>query len=282
MEFHLNGRHPLLRNELRTVNGDRRELIIDARRLCFASPLDLAAATALAHTHAEAGQAISLLLPRCSDVTAYLQRMDLFKQLPDGTTYRGTVPDETRQDHSTKLLEVTSLSSATASEVNMRIGRVATASLGTDMGHQVFRGIGELIDNAVSHGSSDVGAFIAAQVYSGNSTNFRRLEVAICDTGVGVLSHLRRNPKHTHLSGSAEALTLALEPGISGTEEERGNGLPDLLAEAGGIGVARLVLRSGDGLMRTGRREHSATTVSLATGGHVEGTWAWLRVSFPP
>ena len=283
MDFRLAGRHPLLRRELQMARGDRRELVIDARRLCFASPLDLTAAAALAHTYAKASTVVRLLVPECAGVAAYVQRMDLFHQMPDAAQIDGTVPPDVRQDHSTTLLEVTPLSAGTAQSVNERLGRMAEANFGAQAGARIFAGVGELIDNATSHGSSSLGAFVAAQAYSGRTTAVRRLEVAICDTGVGVLSHLRRNPKNAHIANNAEALAKALEPGITGTDEERGNGLPDLLTATARAGTARLVMRSGDGLMRVGRRRDGGSApVSLNTRSPVAGTWAWVRVSFPP
>ena len=43
-----------------------------------------------------------------------------------------------------------------------------------------------------------------------------------------------------------QALRAALQPGVTGTSERRGNGLPDLLSTASGFGGQPL-LRSGDG-----------------------------------
>ncbi|MFC1414149.1 hypothetical protein ACEZCY_33875 [Streptacidiphilus sp. N1-12] len=283
MLLELDGRHSLLRNDLRLRADGQAALTIDARRLRFASPLDLAAATALAHTHSATGADVALMLSADCAVTSYLQRMDLLERLPGGTRIVGPVPFDERQDCSSTLLEITVLTPETADAVGQRIGHVAKASLGAGVGARVSRSIGELIDNAVSHGSGRCGAFIAAQAYSGKTTGYRRLEVAVCDTGIGVLEHLRRNPEHADAATSAEAMRRALRPGVSGTEDRRGNGLPDLMNHAGRAGPARLVLRSGDGLLRAGRLRSNASAIKgLSTSTRVDGTWAWLRVSFTP
>ncbi|MEU3298067.1 hypothetical protein ABZ722_37905 [Streptomyces longwoodensis] len=281
MLLELPGRHPLLRGALRLHEPSQPGLVVDARRLEFASPLDLAAVTALAHTHATGGNEIALLLPERRGVASYLRRMDLLKHLPQGSRIVGSLPEEERNDHSARLMEVTRLTAAAVRDVNQRIGLVATNHLGKRFGRQAFTGLGELIDNAVSHGTSELGAFITAQAYSGRTTGRRRLEVSICDTGVGVLDHLRRNPEHSGVTDSIHALERALRPRVSGTDEDRGYGLPDVLAGVSKTAITSLILRSGDGTVTASHyREHTLTTYKRASE-RVTGTWAWLRVSFP-
>ncbi|WP_033287149.1 hypothetical protein [Streptomyces sp. NRRL F-525] len=283
MLLELAGRHPLLRNDLHARGQADSGLVVDARRLRFASPLDLAGIAALTHTRADAGGSTELVLPADTDVASYIQRMDLIERLPPDTRIVGALPLDDRRDRSSTLLETSILTSGTANAVGERIGRLATAGLGAKAGARAARSIGELIDNAVSHGQGHPGAFIAAQVYTGKTTRYRRLEVAVCDPGVGVLGHLRRNPEYKDTTDSAQALRRALKPGVTGTSEQRGHGLPDLLAHAGLNGPTRLVLRSGDGLLRVGRLLADASTVQSHTSSTwVDGTWTWLRVSFTP
>lgn len=279
MLLELAGRHPLLRTNP-TARIDRNRLVLDARRLLFASPLDLAAAAASASAYAADDTPTTLVLPRSPDVTSYIQRMDLIAVLPDGTQVEGNLPDETRSDRSLNLLEVARLGPETVGPISERLGRLAIYHLGPRNGRRVFKGIGELIDNAVDHGASPCGAFIAAQAYSGKTTGYRRLEIAVCDTGMGVLDHLHQNPKHSALVTSAQALEHALQPGVSGTQERRGNGLPDLLNGTSDTAATRLVLRSGNGLLRAGRLKGAAVTYSVPAQIPVRGTWSWLRVSY--
>lgn len=254
-------------------------LVIDARRLSFASPLDLAGITALAHAHDD----VQLLLPDKPAVASYIQRMDLIERLPPGTRVAGALPLDDRTDRSSELLETSALTRRTTGAVGERIFRLAVTGLGPTAGVKAAKAVGELIDNAISHGKGRPGAFIAAQAYTGKTTGYRRLEVAVCDSGVGVLDHLRRNPEHADTADSAQALGRALKRGVSGTGEVRGHGLPDLLADAGLNGPARLVLRSGDGLLRVGRLRTNASRVQATTSSTwVQGTWTWLRVSFTP
>jgi anti-sigma regulatory factor (Ser/Thr protein kinase) len=279
----LAGRHPLLRADLTPERRADQVVTIDATRLRFISPLDLTAVAAIAHTTAVTSGKSVLRLPSDPRVTSYLQRMDLLAQLPESTIAVGAVPFDVRSDHHATLLETTLLTPETAPDVSERIGLLALANLGASPGARVARSVGELIDNAVSHGHGQAGAYIAAQAYTGKTTGTRRLEVAICDNGIGVLAHLRRNPDHAGLTDSETALRQALQPGISGTRDSRGNGLPDLLRQAGTTGPTRLVVRSGSGLVRAARHRTGMRTVStLAAAMPIQGTWAWLRVSFAP
>ncbi|MFC9650943.1 hypothetical protein [Streptomyces sp. NPDC056937] len=277
------GRRPLLRRKLRAFADAGPDLVVDATRLCFASPLDLAAVAALARRGSMAGLGTELRLPTNASVASYVQRMDLIECLPPETRIVGHLPFDIRNDRRSILLETSPLTVDTVANVGKRIAQLAEAGLGEAAGRRVSRSIGELIDNAVSHGADSSAAFIAAQIYTGRTTGERGLEVAICDTGVGVLGHLRRNPMHKGVMTSVDALRRALEPGVTGTDELRGHGLTDALSHAGAGSPARLVLRSGDGLVRARLRPATVRgSRRESSPDWVDGTWAWLRVALAP
>lgn len=281
MHLRLTGRHPLLSRELQQAPARDGELVIDARRLVFAGPLELAATVALAHAARAGGHGTTFLTAADPNVTGYLQRMDVIRLMPPDTVIDGRLPAERRSDLASALLEVSPLDPETAEDMATKLGRLAAAHFSTATASKIFAAVGELIDNAVDHGASTEGAFVAAQVYTGATSGRRGFEVAICDTGVGVLTHLRRNPAHVDLPDAASALACAFQPGVSGTIDKRGNGLNDLLSQLEFGGLARFHLRSGDGLATVtvrGRRrvKHAHRTTTL-----VKGTWAWLRIRIP-
>ena len=102
------------------------------------------------------------------------------------------------------------------------------------------------------------------------------LELAVADGGIGVRSHLARNPSFRNLTAT-QALQAALQPGATGTSEKRGNGLPDLLSTASGFG-GQLLLRSGDGYAQV---MAALPDRQFTTTDHVPGTWAWVHVRLP-
>lgn len=281
MRVDLAGRRPLLHRQVHVSPSPEGSLVLDAQRLLFASPLDLTAVVALAHTAAAKQARVTFVMPADVNVASYLQRMDVFRRLPPCTQIHGSPPPDQRTDRSQTLLEVSPLSPVTVEDLAARLGRLATGHFGNGIARIVFRGIGELVDNAVSHGHSRLGAFLSAQTYTGRTTGQPGYEFAICDTGIGVLAHLRRNPEHRQVPDAQTALACALQPGVTGTTEQRGYGLPDLLKITSDGGEGRLVLRSGDAIasvvLRRQHRRDAYTTANL----HVPGTWAWLRVQFP-
>jgi hypothetical protein len=179
------------------------------------------------------------------------------------------------------LLEVTPLDAETADDVGARLGRLVTGHFVNAKGGHVFRALGELLDNAVSHGASAAGAFVAAQAYTGKTTGRRAFEVAVADTGMGVLSHLRHNPEFAGLDSAGEALTKALVPGVSGAPNERGYGLGDLIDAAAASGQIEFHLRSGDAGIRVIGHPAGDHMDLLPARMSIVGTWAWLRVEIP-
>ena len=284
MHLDLAGNRPLHEPDLpiRDRADSGRGLVIDASRLEFASPLDLAATAALAHVHAAAGEPADLVLPKDPNIASYLRRMDLLDHVPPGTRVLGPLAPEERMDRTAKLLEVTLLTPGNAGEISERIGRLATGNLGPPFGRRTFKAVGELIDNATTHGQGSPGAYICAQAYTGQTTAHPGLQVAVCDTGMGVLAHLSGNPRHAALAEDIHALQCAVKPGVTGTTDERGNGLPDLLAASSPVGDTRLLLRSGDGLLTVQHGPVASSTVGAVSGAaRVKGTWAWLDMRFP-
>lgn len=255
-------------------------LVLDARGLTFASPLELTGLVAHAHAAANRGEIVEVLTPADRDVAAYLERMDVLRHLSDRAFLCDAPPSGPRLDRTAHLAEVTHVTADTAEMLIDRIGRMIFEHLDPSLRKAAFFGVGELVDNATSHGSSEPGAFAAAQLYSGRTSTYAGMEFAICDTGIGVLAHLRRNSRYEHLQDPPAALACALQPGVSGTSDPRGYGLHDLLATSDGY--VRLVLRSENGIASVVARPGQGTrTQAVDWADPVPGTWAWLRVRNP-
>lgn len=212
--------------------------------------------------------------------------MNVLEYVSSDTKIIGRTPLDTRTDCSKKLLEVTPVSLATQEALIEQLRIVTEANLGAPWGNRVLTAFAELIENAVTHGISDLGAFASAQVYTGKTTQVPRMEFAVVDTGIGVLEHLRRSRRadHFRIATCADGLRGALRRGstTTSTGEVRGHGLADLFARTGELGPARVVLRSGNGLARVTRWGATGRTLRRTTECSVTGTWAWARVPFPP
>lgn len=75
--------------------------------------------------------------------------------------------------------------------------------------------IGELVRNVLEHSMSKDGAFVAAQYRPKSNV----LSLGVCDTGIGLRHSLA---KYHAPKDDAEAIKLALSPGISGTTSREG------------------------------------------------------------
>ena len=260
-------------------------LVIDATKLTFASPLDLAGIVATAHWAASDSIRVTLLLPSDSDAAAYLQRMDVLRQMPSRTQILGFVPPDARADRRGSLMEVTALNEKNVNDLSERLGPLVTGiykSSSPAAAAAVFRACGELMGNATEHGSSDHGAFIAAQLHTGTTTEGARLEFAVCDTGIGIMEHLRGNPMYAHLTRDELAIAMATQAGVSGIATDgRGNGLSDAIEDSRHHGRVDLGIRSGRGELLVEGTRSCHTSRKLSRQDQTSGTWAWLTHRLP-
>jgi hypothetical protein len=196
MELFLRGDKPLASGAaLLNLLPDRDTLVVDARDVSFACPLDLAGLLAIAHWASAGGMFVTLHLPREQNVVSYFQRMDVLRRMPSPRRILGRVPSDERADQRHRLLEVSPLGEDTGDDLAETVGRLITGFYPDKSGRAVARACNELLANAVEHGTSSKGGFIAAQTYTGDTTGDRRLELAVCDNGIGVLKHLQLNPE---------------------------------------------------------------------------------------
>jgi hypothetical protein len=275
-------RNPLQRAELVTdYHEDEHSAVIDTRALRWASPLELAAIVTTANSAKVQGRKVTLMMPDDPDVAAYLVRMNVVEHLEPLAEIDGHVAKQNRRDRSGKLLEVTSVTENNAKDVAATLGRMAVEQLGRKVGVSAFHSLGELLDNATSHGNSSLGTFTAAQLYTGTSSGHPGFEFAVCDTGMGIFENLRASVHHQDLRDDRDALERALQDRASGTSlPGHGYGLGDLGDHATREGGGRLMIRSGSAIASVVlRRRRSVLSRTVATP--IGGTWAWLRVRVP-
>lgn len=100
----------------------------------------------------------------------------------------------------------------------------------------------ELVNNAFEHAESPVGRFATVQMRDQS-----RVLCAVADGGIGITASLGHNPAVPPFQEDRDAILLALEEGITGTDSPtRGIGL-NWVSNASG-----LIIYSGDGLVENG------------------------------
>jgi hypothetical protein len=125
VELVLPGDRPLAEGAFLSGAGPD-SLVIDATKLTFACPLDLAGIVATARWAASGALRVTLQLPRDAAATAYLQRMDVLRQMPARKQIEGRVPPDARNDHRGRLMEVTALNERNVNDLSERLGPLVT------------------------------------------------------------------------------------------------------------------------------------------------------------
>ena len=126
---------------------------------------------------------------------------------------------------------------------------VNTTSLSKDAIQSVVTvSLAELVNNVIDHSQSEIGCYICAQYYPREES----LRFSVVDLGVGILATLK--DRHAGLKNSAQAISLAVQQGVSGKPPGRNIGaglwlLTDFLKQFGALEII-----SSDGEWRQGTR----------------------------
>jgi hypothetical protein len=140
-----------------------------------------------------------------------------------------------------------------------------TRACETDRGAEaaIAWALNEVIFNVLSHARSPSGGIGIAQGWPRR----RIFEVAVADCGVGIRSSLCANPAYATIASDAEAIRLALEPGVTGVANRPRGGLGlyltrFLLSDNGGL----ITVRSGSGEVVAGTRDAVRTDLAPLRG----------------
>ncbi|MDO5343488.1 MAG: hypothetical protein Q4F02_01070 [Candidatus Saccharibacteria bacterium] len=139
----------------------------------------------------------------------YLERMGLFRLLGVDSPY--TITEHEAAGRFVPLTVVKTQEDQTRFITDM----IPLLHLAPEQADAIRYVVGELLRNVLEHARSPLGGIVAAQYYQ--KTNMVR--VGICDGGIGVRRSLSRAWSTAH---DAEALSLALTPGITGTTRREG------------------------------------------------------------
>ncbi len=270
----LQGPAPLLRRETNPGSWDLD--LVDLSGLTWATPFDVAVIASLWRRMELAGHLPRVLMPSDSTVRAYLVDMGLSQLMPgQWGSGSGCVIDP-------PWLPLTHVASSDAwDDLQGRLWPAASAALGSvSLARKTLEILGELVDNAATHGASPSGTFVCAQRYSGATSGLPPgVWIGVADAGVGVPDHLRQNPKYEAVSRDADLIVLARRQWVTGTSERRGWGLAEVFEEATAAGPSHIVIRSrageGDFRLRPGKRPNVRKTDIVLT---VPGTWIHLRL----
>ena len=247
---------------------------IDLGAAGWPCPYDLVALASTLARLREAGRPPALLPPRDPAVAAYLGGVGI-QELDAGRGEPLTQPPESA------LVPLQRLDSAEDWDFLLPdLWTAGSEQLGEpDLVRSVLEILSELIDNAATHGASEIGTYVCAQRYEPGGPLAPGIWLAVADGGRGIPGHLRLNPKYSGERKDEQLIRLARRPWVTGTRDRRGWGLVQVFEDAAELGFGEAVIRSGAGegrfLLRHGRPPF-ARYRSLRS--RVPGTLVHLRI----
>jgi hypothetical protein len=275
-EVFLSGRGPIIQAGLSRPFRAGEGLLLDLSTLEFATPLDVAGAAMLSNL---ATGDVTIVLPSQPRVGNYLAAMGFLDAVPPTAEIVGRRPGHRGVPAPSIPILKFSHPDEWDDLANRNILRYLQMHLGPAGAANVVEIIGELADNAGTHGASTAGYYVAGQFYTGRTSRMPKgMWIAVVDAGIGIRRHLAASGLHPVIASDAEAIQLAARPGITGTMPPRGYGLVDVRRFARRLGPGRVVIRSGDGAGLFALRPPAGRTAwyrTLVRG--IPGTWVLVH-----
>ncbi|HYJ80360.1 MAG TPA: ATP-binding protein, partial [Longimicrobiaceae bacterium] len=158
----------------------------------------------------------------------YAARMRLFEHL--GVDFPSGIPE----DEGERFLPVTQVRTSKDLRAVLRdLPRLLSLRHDPEGVASVRYCVSELVRNALEHSGCPDGVFVCVKRYADGPP--RRVTIAVADCGQGLARHLA--PTHPLArGGDADAIALALDPGVTGGDQHAGLGLPIVRTMAKGTG----------------------------------------------
>lgn len=198
-------------------------IVVDASSLRVCHPMFLVRLRLFVDWHLAAGHDVRIIGPTDPAAARHLADMGFGLELPVDAVVglpehcpdapmlaiRRLVVDEDAENVAQEAVEV----------LHQQTGAIA------GWGDALHMGISELCDNALHHGSNELGAYIAADRIVEPRREFR---LVIADLGIGIPEHIRA--RHPEWQDDAAAIAQVLNRGVTGTDDpQRGNGFSETI-----------------------------------------------------
>lgn len=249
---------------------------LDLSSLSWATPFDVAALAVLWLQLVSQGVSPEVVLPEDPTVRAYLVDMGVDRFIPGGWGAGGGSVVEP------PWLPLTRITTpAEWDDLQNDLWPIARALLGDyELTQRTLYILGELVDNAATHGRSEVGTLVCAQRYTGATSQLPPgVWLGVADGGVGIPDHLRRNPKYAEITDDQKLIGLARQKWVTGTADRRGWGLVEVFENATDAGPSEVLIRSGHGQGQFGLRPEGHPSARYDVIPAVRGTWIHIRVA---
>lgn len=265
-----------LQGAMEEIDGVEEEVRLMASGIKFAAPLDICALRTLIDHAAERVARVHVECPNDPSVHRYLERMNLYDDLPENVTLHPDRPVIYRRARGKRLIELCRIGCSEDAETLVdSVAEIASEQFGgrSKVTTAFATAIGAAAENVVMHAASPTGALVAAQRYHRTG-----LELAVVDRGLGIPTTLARNPRHRGLT-DLEAVQGSLKDGVSSsTEPGRGAGLWELREAVAASGNATLAIASGRADLSLSWKSGVVSHNPSIPAKPISGTWIWIRL----
>lgn len=197
------------------------EVRFDCRHIKFIKPFGMNLLSSMLYLHLMKGNRVLVRKPESSSVYDYMADQGFFDEFNITSGEVSHIPRSTsarlKRLHEMELAYLDNITAWLAG--NMAISPITAGDL-------VKINLIELINNVLDHSESEIGCYISAQAYPGNSI----LMLSILDLGVGFYRSLK--PLYPEINDDSDAIEWAIREGVSSKRDRetrpRGLGLNNI------------------------------------------------------
>ncbi len=254
-------------------------IVVNAARLGLSHPMFLVRLRLFVDWHLAAGHDVSVTPPAQPDVLQQWGDMRLADGWPADTIV--ALPEPHPRTHSILAIhrlrtfhDVEDAAAAAAELLGHQAPELAR------WGEAAHMAISELCDNAIQHGTNELGAYVVADRTIDPQPCFR---MAIADLGIGIPEHIRA--RHPEWQDDNAAISRVLDRGVTGTgDPHRGNGYAEVLDLAHAAQLQRaqsalsLDIRSAKGRVEVALVDGTMRPTPLDTQPR-RGTWISYEIT---
>jgi hypothetical protein len=194
---------------------------LDLRGVTFITPSAVTLLTTAILRLKQDGFQMHVTRPEKENVDGYLTRMDFYELMGMDVEYTLRRRNADGRFREVVQVQTEEEGDAVVQDLMTILDRNIVGVAG--IRDAVYHTFLEIVNNVFHHAHSPTHAIICSQLYS----TFRRVELAVVDSGRGIPNSLRQNPElRGRFSNAAEAVALAVQPRVTGRPEHNtGEGL---------------------------------------------------------
>jgi len=200
--------HILFDHIYKALNHDG-PITFDFERVEWAAPFGLTAISVTLEKCLEQGKDIFYSPPKNKELNTYLERI--------GFEYYFLSGEEI--EHKKTSVELKRLRGVDPGCSETLVELIAdNFPLSEDAKYEMRTHINELMTNGFDHSKTKLGCYVCAQWYPAK----KNLRISFADGGIGIFQSLRDSGKFSYIRTDAEAIRLAIKPGITTRKKQLG------------------------------------------------------------